>query len=287
MFADISGSTRLYDECGDQQASSIINEIILMMTQIIKKNDGVVIKTIGDEVMCRFDKADYAVFSANTIQEVLANRHAINGVKPKVRIGLHSGAALLRSDGDVFGDVVNVAARMASIATAGQTLTTEETINQLSYFLKDTSRIFDKATVKGKSQTMLIYELLWGANDINAASTMLNLVNTFPDHHQLELLYEGQTFCLSTESPCFQIGRESLCDLVVDSAHASRNHAHIEYRRGKFVIVDRSTNGTFVRNEQARAVYIRREELPLMGRGSISLGVAFEKSEHHIIDFKA
>ena len=285
MFADISGSTRLYDECGDQQASTIINEIIVMMTQVIKKNDGVVIKTIGDEVMCRFDNADYAVFTANTIQEVLANRHAIHGVQPKVRIGLHSGPALLRSDGDVFGDVVNVAARMASIATAGQTLTTEDTVNQLSYFLKDSSRVFDRASIKGKSETMLIYELLWGANEISAASTMLNLVNTFPDIHQLELLYQGQSYCLSTESACFQIGRESLSDLVVDSAHASRSHAYIEYRRGKFVIVDRSTNGTFVRNDQARTVYIRREELPLMGQGSISLGVAFEKEQHHIITF--
>lgn len=286
MFADISGSTRLYEECGDQQASFIINEVILMMTQVVKKNEGIVIKTIGDEVMCRFDKADDAVFTANTIQEVLANRHAIHGIQPKVRIGIHSGPALLRSDGDVFGDVVNVAARMASIAKAGQTLTTESTISQLSYFLKDTSRIFDKAAVKGKSATMLIYELVWGANEISAASTMLNLVSTFADNDQLELEFQGQAYCLSTESPCFQIGREALCDLVIDSAHASRNHAHIEYRRGKFVIVDCSTNGTFVRNAQTQAVYIRREELPLIGQGSINLGVSFEKSEHYIINYK-
>ena len=74
--------------------------------------------------MCRFSDADYAVTAASDIQEMLQNRPAEKGFKIQVRIGLHTGQALIREDGDVFGDAVNIAASVTAIAMGGQIITT-------------------------------------------------------------------------------------------------------------------------------------------------------------------
>ena len=124
MFADVAGSTTLYEQLGDEQANRIIDDVITMMSELTEKHLGTVIKTIGDEIMCRFNEADQAFTTASIIQDRLQKRPADLGVKINVRVGLHTGLVLIREDGDVFGDAVNVAARVAAIARGSQILTT-------------------------------------------------------------------------------------------------------------------------------------------------------------------
>jgi hypothetical protein len=69
-----------------------------------------------------------------------------------------------------------------------------------------------------------------------------------------------------------RIGRPNDCDLAIEGDLVSRIHARIEHRRGKVVLTDQSTNGTFVMPGDARAVYLRREETPLWGCGRICPG---------------
>src|SRR5690606_30674497 len=82
--------------------------------------------------------------------------------------------------------------------------------------------------------------------------------------------------CGHTEKPvpadgsAFVLGRADNCSLVVPAPLASRQHARIEFRRGKYILVDQSTNGTWVRLQDGKDVYLRREELPLWGAGIIS-----------------
>ena len=58
MFADVAGSTKLYEELGDIVAKSVISEVMELMMESIREFSGIVIKTIGDEVMCRFQTSD-------------------------------------------------------------------------------------------------------------------------------------------------------------------------------------------------------------------------------------
>ena len=126
MFADVAGSTQLFEILGDDKARSTIAETLELLTNVINAHNGTVIKTIGDEVMCTFPEADDSANAATEMQETLedANEMRDEGPEIKVRIGMHFGPALLEG-GDVFGDAVNVAARMAAQAKGGQIITTK------------------------------------------------------------------------------------------------------------------------------------------------------------------
>lgn len=285
MFADVAGSTELYQQFGDEHANAIIHDVLEMMSDITIKNSGKVVKTIGDEIMCRFSKADNAFITASVIQEMLHNRPKVNGVKVNVRIGMHTGQALLREDGDVFGDVVNVAARVVAIAKGNQIITTKDTIDALSAVFQTSCREFDRIPLKGQSEESVICEVIWEADDATRMSTMINFIDTIPSARQLHLKYMDKEVVLNPQSPRLSLGRGNQCDFVINSIHASRSHATIEFRRGKFVIIDQSTNGTFVKNDDSSEVYLRREELPIMGSGTISLGVNTGHEQQHQIYF--
>ncbi len=68
------------------------------------------------------------------------------------------------------------------------------------------------------------------------------------------------------------LGTASNADLTVNDIHASRAHAHIECHKQFYVLVDHSTNGTFVQTEDERVTFLRRGELRLWGNGWIALG---------------
>ncbi len=285
MFADVAGSTTLYEQLGDQQANRLINTVIQQMSEITEKNAGRVIKTIGDEVMCCFERADQAFTTANLIQETLQHRPPENGIKIHVRIGLHTGQALIKEDGDVFGDAVNVAARVAAIAKGDQIITTSDTIEALSPLFQSSCRQFDRISLKGKSEETIIYEVLWESDGVTRMSTIIHSVNTVPASKKLHLKYQGQELTVTTDSSSILLGRGSQCDFIINHAKASRLHAKIEFRRGKFVIIDQSTNGTFVKSNNSKEVYLRREELPLLGNGVISLGMNIKQKDPHQICF--
>ncbi len=82
------------------------------------------------------------------------------------------------------------------------------------------------------------------------------------------------------------LGRDERCTIPVDSNFASRVHAKIEFRRGKFVLIDQSTNGTNIRTDTKDDFYIRREEIPLFGAGYIALGEAVSEDNPNIITYK-
>ncbi|HEX9782105.1 MAG TPA: adenylate/guanylate cyclase domain-containing protein, partial [Opitutaceae bacterium] len=122
VFADISGSTRLYESLGDAIARELVAQCLGVMTEYVDKHGGKVIKTIGDEIMCTFPSADQAIEASMGMQEgVTEDLPELNPNTPStltIRVGLHFGPAIIEGE-DVFGDAVNVAARMAGLAKGG------------------------------------------------------------------------------------------------------------------------------------------------------------------------
>lgn len=278
MFADVAGSTQLYEKLGDNQATGIIASTIKLMSGIVEKYNGLIIKTIGDEIMVRFDYADAAIQAACMIQDMLEQIPSENNVKIKVRIGLHKGPALLQDDGDLFGDAVNIAARMAGIAKARQIITSEDTVHTLNSDLQEKCREFDRTAIKGKSKEMLIYEVIWEPDDVTRMTSLDTFLPHIDESCTLELCYQDIKKQVQKETGSILLGRGPQCDLIVNARNASRSHAKIEYRRGKFILVDESTNGTYIQTGQNKEVFLRREELPLDGQGIISLGERAEKN---------
>jgi len=102
---------------------------------------------------------------------------------------------------------------------------------------------------------------------------------------RLRLHFREQEIEVSQSRPVVTIGRGQQNDIVVLDALASRVHARIEYRRGKFVLLDQSTNGTYVLIQDGERAYLRREELTLRGSGVITLGRTAEAEAPEAIHF--
>lgn len=288
MFADVVGSTRLYETLGDSIARRAIGQRVERMSRITLRNTGSVVKTIGDEVMCCFSTPDAAVTAAISVQEEIDDLPPVEGLKITVRIGVHFGPAILQDDGDLFGDAVNVAARMAAIAKGGQIITSGDTTRKMGADLHTKTRLIDHAPVKGKALPIEIYEIIWEpVTDVTQLSGHFTAATEAAEVLPLRLYYRSQILEVSPQASGFVIGRSDTCNLVVSSGTVSRVHAEIQYRRGKYILLDQSTNGTFVSTEDGRVIYLHREELPLWGTGEIGLGEKPINDLTHCIRFCA
>lgn len=130
MFADVSGSTRLYDDHGNEVAKKIIDTCLGCLQVITETHQGVVIKKIGDELMCRFDNVAAAISAARLSQAEFQSLQVDENIKLSIRAGIHFGE-VIEDENDIFGDAVNVAARMAGIAKSGQIITTQSSVDEL------------------------------------------------------------------------------------------------------------------------------------------------------------
>ncbi|QHS11211.1 adenylate/guanylate cyclase domain-containing protein [Sinimarinibacterium sp. NLF-5-8] len=273
LFADVVGSTALYRQLGDTRAEALIRGALARVTALVQAQGGRLIKTIGDCAMCDLPSADAAALAAMEVQRVARQPPTAGDPAVLFRIGFMLGPVVDR-DGDIFGDAVNVAARLCDMAKAEQILTTETSAETLSAALRGSVRLFDQTVIKGISESVRIVQLVWdrrGATEIFIVPDEL----AAPQVTRLMLRHAGQTLLIGAQQMPFTIGRELGCDWVVPSPFASRVHARIELHRGKFTLVDESTNGTYVAPEGAhgdQVIYIRREGFTLLGRGSFALG---------------
>lgn len=287
LFADVSGSTRLFEILGDATARVKVSEILDILTGVTKEHNGTVIKTIGDEIMCTFPSADDAATAACNMHEALledvTEGAGIDHPTIAIRVGLHYGPAILEG-GDVFGDAVNVAARMTAQSKGGQIITTQSTVEKLAPMLRASTRFVDRAPIKGKKEEIDIYEIIWQEEDVTRMATGLLVEDAKPEA-RLKVSYNGHDVIMDKQKSSLLMGRSETCDLPINEKLASRQHVRIELRRDKFFIIDQSTNGTHVLIENTDEAFLRREEMALHGRGQISLGKSFTEGPTEIVRF--
>ena len=286
LFADVSGSTRLFETLGDAMARVKVADCLETLTEVTKEHGGTVIKTIGDEIMCTFPTANDAAKAACEMHEALEEditEGGGEGTTLSIRVGMHFGPAILEA-GDVFGDAVNVAARMTAQAKGGQIITTQSTVDKLEPLLRASTRFVDRAPIKGKKEEIEIYEVIWQEEDVTRMATGL-LHDESKPKICLRISYNNKEVVLNRQKTGLVMGRSQSCDLSVNEKLASRQHVRIEMRRDKFFIIDQSTNGTHVLIEGTEEAFLRREEMPLHGTGRISLGKSFAEEPTEVVSF--
>lgn len=285
LFADICGSTALYEKLGDDLARKIISRCINTMTSKISTYQGKLIKTIGDEVMVTFPSAEAAFHAACSMQLAVDNDQPLDNIPLHIRIGFNFGEVIQESD-DVFGNTVNVAARVAAITRAGQIMATQEVFTALPPDLRNRMRQILRAEFKGKQEHHEVYQVVCEQEDTLSTRYGMPAYRKPPDNNEEMLLqYRDQVFRINNQHRSAVLGRDETCDLVVRSDLASRLHINIELRFGKFIIADQSTNGTYIRFSDGSVVHITREEISLQGNGSISLGQSFAEHPFDVVEF--
>ena len=280
LFADVVGSTRLYENFGDDQAKQMIDECLVAMDLVVKQYGGRVIKTIGDEIMCVLPSADNGCLAATDIHHKIMALPMVSKVKRSVRVGFHFGP-VIEENNDVFGDTVNVAARMAGLAKGMQIITTGATVACLSPMLRLSTRNIAALSVKGKGDDVEVSEVIWQGGEELTMSTSSIALNV----KAVTLLLEHATQSWELDHGSVVLGRDGQCNIVISDRNASRQHARIERRRDKFFLVDQSTNGTFVSIPNEPEVVLRREELMLRGTGRIGFGHSVDLADTETVTF--
>jgi class 3 adenylate cyclase len=273
LFADIAKSTSLYETLGDKIAQNLIGRCLMLLSDVTVRHGGRVVKTIGDEIMCTFSTPDDVVEAAMEMQQCLEDITIEENPEiaaPNIYVGFHFGP-VINQGGDVFGDAVNVAARMVQVAKERQIFTTEDTVHMLADEHRANTRWIDKTTIKGKGGEINIYEVVWERQDV---TVMLDedSMRSPALRCRLEVTYAGQEMTIDESRPAAALGRQPHNDIVVNDRRASRSHARIEYRRGKFFLIDQSTNGTFALVQGKKQISLKRDEAQLLGEGKIGLG---------------
>jgi class 3 adenylate cyclase len=286
VFADVVGSTQLYDKFGDTKASETVALCLDVMKDATHQHNGTVIKTIGDEVMSTFPTVEEAMGAAVMMQSrISADNKQDDRIAVSIRIGCHYGP-VVQEQNDIFGAAVHTANRMTSQAKARQIVISGGTVDKMSPELKRQTRQIDVATVRGKIDEVALYELLWNPEEATSMLPTIEWENQGRKASRLELSFRDTTIEVNDKRKSVIMGRAEDNDLVIKGNLISRIHAKVEMRRGKFVLVDQSTNGTFVQNLQGEESFVRRDSTELHGEGTIGLGRAEEAGASLAIHFK-
>jgi class 3 adenylate cyclase len=270
LFADISGSTLMYAVRGDEEAFAITSKCLALLEDQVGSFGGRVIKRLGDAILAAFDGAEAAVRAAVGMHHALEDPDCeLRQEAIHVRVGVASGTAVLTS-GDVYGDVVNVAARLVSIAGADEIFMAGESYDTLPEEMREAVRLIDQLALRGRPDWVRVYEYLWKQEGATVSSGDRSTASG--RRATLQVTYGSDTFALDTDRPKLTIGRDSDNDITIADDIVSRHHAEVVLRGDKFLVIDRSTNGTYVLTDGGDTFRVNREELTLAGSGRIIPG---------------
>lgn len=285
VFADISGYTALVERLGDTPARVFVKEVIDGLSRVIERSGGRVIKTIGDEVMASYPSETDAGRGAVATQEFMGTLAPMEGARLLLHVGIHSGEVVVE-EGDLFGDVVNTAARVTSLALGGQILVTAEAHAKMTA-VGIGSRDLGLHRVKGKVDPLRVREILW--EDGGGSLTRVTPRSTLglAAGLRIEIQLGTEVAGIGAESAdALTLGRDEGSSLMVPDESASRRHATIRPRQGQFFLEDHSSNGTYVRAEGVEAVRLHRDEMSLQGRGHLRLGRRFRDDGGPILRYE-
>lgn len=269
LLADITGSTPLFEAIGDAAAARQIGACLEDLRSIIARQGGSFIVSRGDDVLCTFAESGPALRAAREmLSQALGGQLAIHG-------GLHVGP-VVSAHGDIFGDAVNLTARLAGLARPGEILISQSFVDRMPATERSGLRLLDSMTFKGKRAPTEIYSLVPedGAGRTEAVfgggsgHTRTRYQRVAPEV-SVTLRYANGTHACK-EQASLSIGRADDCDLVIGRSWVSRQHALVTVRRGKVQLEDRSSAGTYVSIRDGYEFFMRRETVVLTGSGIIS-----------------
>lgn len=271
LFADVAGSTRLYEKLGDAEARHTVERCLKRVRLAVEGCHGRVVKTIGDAILAVFADTESCLQAACQMQQRVADLPRVGGMVIAIRVGFHSGP-VLEENADIFGDAVNVAARMADIAKAGQIIATASSIERLTPLARQAARELEAVPVKGKSEPVRVCEVIWrNEGDLTLMRPVAAAVKK-PARAELRLRHATCDVVLAGNWDVLILGRDKAADVVIADPLASRQHARIERRGDKIVLVEQSTNGTWLTFAGESERPLRREEITLERSGRISFG---------------
>lgn len=281
LFADLRGSTALYEMLGNAEATSVVTHTVSQLAERVRDQGGHVLKTLGDGLMAVFEHPVQALAAADRMHEALEQlvsrgrqRGASAGLRAlRLQLAMAHGEVVEMS-GDCFGDAVNVAARLLDHASDNETLVTDEVVARLQPHTRPRFRSLDRMILRGRAEPVQVY-LLAHQRSHEGAATMFSDLPPEPEPEGLRLSWLDTEREFGVAQMPLLLGRSAQCGFCVDDSRVSRSHARIDWHGGAFQLTDLSYNGTYVRFAgTGEVVALRRGTCTLHGSGAIGLGAS-------------
>ncbi len=300
LFADLRGSTSMYETLGNADATAVVTRSVALLARIVAAHRGQVVKTLGDGLMAVFETPAESVAAADDMHDSLARigmgeenpGDAANDeqaedeetsgaptlpprppVPLKLQVGLAQGEVVEMS-GDVFGDAVNVAARLLDHAGDNETLATASVVEQLGEWERSRFRSLDKMQLRGRVEPVHVHlqEAVRRFGD-TAATAYGDMLMPVAEPEGIRLVWLDLNRIYAGTSLPVVLGRSPQATYIIDDTRVSRSHARIDWHGGTFQLVDLSYNGTYVRfDNDPEIISLRRGACTLHGSGVIGLG---------------
>jgi adenylate cyclase len=304
LFADLRGSTSMYETLGNADATAVVTRSVALLARIVVAQGGQVVKTLGDGLMAVFATPAQGVAAADDMHDSLARirmaeeaqAEAANDesaedhevgeagegaptlpprppVPLKLQVGLAHGE-IVEMSGDVFGDAVNVAARLLDHAGDNETLATASVVEQLGEWERSRFRSLDRMQLRGRVEPVHVYlqEAVRRFGD-TAATAYGDMLLPVAEPEGIRLVWLDLNRIYAGTSLPVILGRSPQATYIIDDNRVSRSHARIDWHGGTFQLVDLSYNGTYVRfDNDPEIISLRRGACTLHGSGVIGLG---------------
>lgn len=287
LATGISGCARLHEKLGGSEAARAVDRCLKRIERAVEAGGGRIVRVGGDEVLAAFDAADAVVHAAIEMQQRIADLPPVSGVKMAIRVGISCGHSV-PAGSPAEDELAREAARLAGVAKSGQILSVERIRAALPEALRVLA-VDEAQRLPGDSERgEPVVEI--ALSETSAADAAARAAGALRDAGQadgsLRLRYGGDTVVLDERRPVVDMGRDGACDLVIRDRRASRRHATIKRRGNLFVLVDRSTNGTYVTIDGDSEQFVKHGECTLYGSGVIAFAASSSAPDADCAEFE-
>ena len=294
VFADLAGSTGLYEALGNARAAEAITRLTQWIGRVCESHGGRVVKTLGDGVLSVFPDGRQALAAVVELQRSHQDHTADwpSEAPMRLQIGIAAGE-VIEVDGDCYGDAVNVASRLSDLSGPDQIWATRTVVTQLRPVDRELRyRSLGSFPLRGRQQPTEIFQVEWEDEDANGRNltrpALLSQRTARPAAAggiRLAWLDHQRRFRVA-DLPV-HVGRSAEAEFAVEDQRVSRLHARIEWRNGSLMLTDISSYGTWVRFAGANSeLALRRQDCILMGSGEMALGAPFEDFTVPVVYFE-
>jgi class 3 adenylate cyclase len=264
LIADITGSTKLYDQMSDHDALAQISTVLDRMRAIIEENDGNCVKSQGDDTLSFFSEADQAFKAARMMIEADWNFGLA------VHVGAYWGD-VLSHDADIYGDAVNTSARLAALAKPGEVLIGDTVFERLSVRNQVLFVSMGGLKLKGKREPTRVHSFAVGELDTQTVLFGAKPSNLGRRTESVALVCGEGNWSL-TDGQSVTVGRSPDCHAILEQPWVSRKHGSFELRAAQLEYTDHSSSGSTVVTSDGREYALQRRAMLLNGEGMVMVG---------------
>jgi len=291
LVAEVTGAAALVEKLGANEAGRAVERAIARAERSVQAYQGSRLPGEEGKLVACFPRSDAAAMAANDMLKRISQLPPVSGVNLAVRVVLHSGRAT-QATGLADTESTDLALSLLPFAAPGQILLSSDAVSHLSEGMRSNLSSATQLSVTTGGFDMPLHELQPG----NFQAMQTNGPLTVPPHvpsvmisaqpmpvrpvrdaapvsrTRLLLRYHGASLLVSEHKPVLLAGREEANDVIVTDRRASRQHARIEWRAGRFMLIDSSTNGTYLLDEHGVEVLLKHGECELPAHGRIGCG---------------